>query len=699
MALRVTKTTLEVAGKLGVLAPLEAGYLPELLDFFMQNWSAAVSIEAAWSTDVTAPFSLSEERRGLVDRPYRRITTHWTGLRRGESARMFQAMLRSLHQRLLLPFYPDKTKSTAPTSGAVITCDPTYRRFFPGGRAIIHDWEDQRPANAEIFAIESVSSTTITATGPLGSHPAGARVMPLIETEIELDARSQLLSNEITDFSLAFDEVVGPGALNPWLPPWDNPPLPTYRQIPIMTLRPDWAAGVSAFARRSGEKEQDGRAPNVSISGDRPRVGYEWTFTGTSRARAWEILRFVDSRRGRLRAFWMVSPQTMWTAAAVSTTAIEIQPVSSIADMRRFFEWIAVRFSDGTILVRGIVDVVPTGTGTWSIEFSEPIPSTLANISLVRETTAAHLVRFDRDDYTEEWTTDEFLAVKCRAFELVHDRAVKIENFDAPIPIRNPDAVPDVHLWLESPANMRTPMGAPVAASGDEVERWADVRAGIARELRTTIPPLEGRHAYYASATLNLRARNYPAAMPFVKGELWTDPVEPIFSNALGMTVFVAMQRRETETYPSGDDRIVAYLDDLGAADGLYWSPTLVQFWEDAGRLSADFRIETPDILYPRAVPHVLCLTWKPGFYARVYADGYMRGEAPRAVVDLPIFTGDRGRARFFRFANNALDASSDDDTWFDSMAVYRRALTIDELNIVGQYFAGLVGTNWRKVV
>ncbi len=698
MALRVTKEAIEVLEKRGDLATIEPGYLPELVDFFLHNWDGGATVESSWLTDVTVAFSQAEERRGLVDRPTRSIGVHLVGFGRDESARMWNALLRHAHQELLIPLYTDKAKLTAPVSVATITCDARYRRFFPGGRAIVHDWADKRPTNIEIFQIASVTPSTITATAALGAHPAGARVIPLIQTSVELDGSARLLSDFHQDVNLTLDEVVGAGGLSPWLPTWDNPPWPTYRQIPIVTLGMDWPNGVTATVRRAGERTAEGRGTITSRFGDRPRIGFDFALTGKTREKAFEILRFVDSRRGRLRSMWIVSPQKLWEIRSLAANAIEITPTGSLADLRRFFEFIAIGYRDGTVIIRGIDDAIDVG-GSRFITPSESLATSRLDPADVRFVTSAHLVRFNSDGYREKWQSDELMSVDVSTIEVLRDRSWPIELFSDPMPVLQPDGLRDLHLWLESPNGMKDPGGLVVSTTGQDVATWKDLRVDQTRGLESPVPPLEQRHAYLATGALVLRARTYPGAGPFLKGELRTDTDEPIFSNALGMTIFMVAQRRTTETYPMGDDFLVSYKDGAAAGpDALLWTPTLVRFYEDSGVVDPDLSIVTADILYPRAVPHVVCLTWKPGFYAKVYQDGQIRGEAPRAAIDIPVFTGDRARARVFRFANNAGDAASADDTWLDAVVVYRRALELSEINGIGQYLAGVIGTTWRKV-
>ena len=127
---------------------------------------------------------------------------------------------------------------------------------------------------------------------------------------------------------------------------------------------------------------------------------------------------------------------------------------------------------------------------------------------------------------------------------------------------------------------------------------------------------------------------------------------------------------------------------------------TALTMAEDFGQAHADFTRNSEDALSPRQLWHVLCLTWKPGEYAKVYRDGELLLQLPRAPVDLPVGTVEvalKGQA--LHLANEDGSTPGSFDTQFDAALVFRRALHVDEIDIVGTYLADRVGIDWGRVV
>lgn len=700
---RVTHQAIAVAGKKGAPSPVIPGYIPELLDVFHHNWDSEVSIENQWSSDITVAQSGTEERWALVDRPSRTIAVRFTGLDQTHVARIEQAMIRQLHQRLALPLYPDLVKTTAaasPGATQVSVDDTSFRRFFPGARCVIHEFSGSTVANAEVLEIAAVTATEIFfTTGLVSAHPERARVIPLMETEIELQGQMTMLTDGIGDHQIVLREVDGPGALPAWTPNWDEPFTDTYRQIPILSLPIDWAEGVSVTVRRVGEAVTRGRANTVSVAADRPRLGFTWDFTTLDRAAAHRVLRFIDSRMGRVRTFWMASPvKKHWTPTAINVNAITIQAFGRFEDLERFFDYVSIKYQDGTTIVREISTVSRTGSNLFNLALSEPIPVARAVLADIVGVSPAHHVRFDSDSYLETWITNGVMQVQTPAVE-VPDKDVVIGRLSDPISELAAPSVPDLMLYLEPQVGLFNPSQQAVGQIADDIALWFDARAGQGRFLETDNPPFTGYHRTITTGVGPIRFRN-ETVDPNDIVAMRQGTAEPIWSNALGMTIFIGFQITGTvqRTYENLEYLVrLPNVNDDGT-DVFEWTLDGVKFYEDTGRENRDHWIATPHVATPRNAPHLACLTWIPGRHARVYMDGRLVGQAPAAPVDLPSLVTER--IRFFHIANGDGDTASQDDSWVSTMAIFRRGLSVDELNGVGKALTGLAGgATWEKII
>ena len=698
MVVDVSKITAEVAGRKATAQTVAPNYIPEALDVLLHNWrDVGFSISADWTTDVTTAYSGAEDRQSLVDRPARTFSVRFTGLRRGVAARLHSLLARQAHQRLLLPIYCDRTRlgSAAAAGATSITVETTaYRRFFVGGRIVLHGFGARSdPENAEVATIATVSGSTLGLAAPLAlDHAAGERVMPMAETEVRLDGSAVILSDLATDLRLDMNEVGGPSAIPPWIPFGDFPDLPTYRQIPILTIRPDWSGPRSVKVVRPGQTQSVGRVLEVETFSDRPIFGHTLSYTGLDRERAWAIMRFVDYCRGRAEVFWQPDPSIIWTATQLNPGSVFISTDASFDDLRRFYRYVSLRFLDGSVLVREI-ESASTSIGLVTLTFAEDIPSTVADVDLLKSVTPAYLKRLESDAYTEQWLTDDKLTIDLSTIEVPREQRSRIITFDESITPTSPGSIADCFLDLSATSDLYQPGGSPVSATEDLVGTWTDQRTGVPTSLQTPSSGYQD-HTYITTPGV-VMARYNPS--PPNRGVLELAGGGVLHSNALGMTIFIRIRQRATDnTYlDMANDYLVRYpnaLDD--GTDSFEWTWTGVKMNDDAGVDREEGWITTPDLASPAGTTHVLCLTWKPGQHARVYRGGVLLGESPQPIVDLPAALDYS--PRLFYLANPGNDpGNTTDDTQVFSCAVFKRGLTKEELNSVGRHFDG----NWRRIV
>lgn len=395
--------------------------LPPLLT---NNWEPGVEIDTTFQVDVTESFdSVAEERRALMDRPYRSMRALITGLKQAEAYRILNLIARHGSGRNVVPLYSDHSKVTASSSGTTIYCETRWRRFSKGARVVIFDWDGYTPTNVEYRLVSKISADRLTLTVALSStHAAGARVMPTMDCETNLGMSQDLLSDGLSNLNLSSIEVIGYSAL-PSLTTGDPPDFDLYNDLPILDIIPNWRDSQRVGFDRDGEVVNVGKGRFVELYGSRPRAVYDLSFSFHSRREAWRLLRFLESRRGRVRSFWLPGAQTLWRIVAIDEAYVDVKPDGDIDDLQEFYTYVAIVRKSGQVEVRTI-DSVTDNTTSWRLGFDIDIQTvTLAD---VRRVTSGHLMRLNRDSHTEKWITDEIVDVTVQAIDLLQEQDVEI---------------------------------------------------------------------------------------------------------------------------------------------------------------------------------------------------------------------------------------------------------------------------------
>lgn len=432
-SIRLTRAAFEVIRQTS--SPIQTLSFPAVVDFFLHNWAAVSILESSYQTDVCeSADTLAEERVGLCDRPYRSISLRWNALDQDEATRLLMLMLRLGTARYTIPLYPDQSIVTAASSGTTINCDTTNRRFFRGGKILICEADQTgNCVNAQYGVIQYVSDTTLTLTSGLtGSYPAGVSIVfPLLDTEITLSASMKELTDSACDFSMTVEEVNGFSALPPTFTGDIVPNATVYQGYPVFDFETNWINDVEIAFNRAGQKYGRGRGQIVALRGSRPQFEFSFDLLFGDRADTFEFLNFFDSRRGRLRPFWLASPNALWGApVAVTTGYVDVTAHGNLADLEAFVFAVAVVLEDGTVYVSNISSVTDNSgvNGTWRLNLSDAIPS--VTLALVKRVTSAHLVRFSKDAIQENWQTDSVCQIKVGMTEILNEKEVDISGVD-----------------------------------------------------------------------------------------------------------------------------------------------------------------------------------------------------------------------------------------------------------------------------
>lgn len=740
--LQLTRAGLEVMGKNPLFGTgINPSGLPTPLpNLFMANWSERVRLVTSWLVDVVEADTVAEERRILCDRPGRALTIRQTGLRQADAARLWANLKRLCHQRLVTPLYTDPARVTADSSGTTVFCDTATRRFFLGARVVVHAWGADGPTAPTYPIVQGILSDRLLlhSSTPLPqTYPAGSRVFPMLETEVDLEQSGTFVTDGTFDVQLTLHERGGRSALPTssldW-PAW----MPTWAGIPVLDVRVDWGSNVSATLVRAGERGASGRGTVVSVRGERPQVGYEVDVTATSRAQAWQVIQFNDAARGQGRTFWFVAPDTAWRALALTQTTADVAASGNLQDARDFVAYLAVRRTDQSVVVLPVTDVTDQGGGVWRFHFDDP--GTPLALGTTRKLTTVLHARQESNEFTEEWETDQACHLHLSVREALREQDVELASVADSIPdVSSPAALPDLVYWLDAnaglkwknvgPGSSEEPRRNVLAQVGDVVHTLEDVRAD-------PVDPGSYPHTFLAhfqhlywlgvdDGSLNAGMRTLAVGLGFGDQEHvvygpgsspgvfrpveFVDPglgFTYVFCGRLNSNPLALSQHADNLLRQSG---VVEWLVDSTGADG----PTqnVVKLYETLDVANTAHWIYLPGLHTGAHV--VLMLVWKPGGggYARVYQNGSLLGASASVPSTLPTNTARQvSLARLTSFDPSggshwsAGDLTADDlilhgaTGCLDQVLTYKRALSTSELNQLGTYLRARYGVPFLPI-
>jgi len=707
LEIRATRVAVEVVSKIpfarDTVEPLSFPIVPPNL--LRADWGAELTVESAYSTDVTrAATTIAEERRALVDRPYRTFGVRFVGQ---DSERVLQATMnlaRRGHTRTILPIYPDFAVVKKLIAPDFIGCDPLYRRFHRGQRVVIHTWSGVNPGLVEYAVVRSVNAEGLELVSPLaGSFPKGSRVYPLVDVEIALEAGLESLVSDALRQTLTLAEVIGKSAL-PALAT-GAPPEPHHVDgFPILVLSPDWASGLTSRVVRHGSQIGSGRGLVTGLAGARPVFVHEAKLKFLNRAAFWRVLRFFDSRLGRARTFWAVSPQALFVPTAIPTsTTIDVKQSGNLSDLQAFLQHIGIVRRDGSVTIHKVSSIVVQGSD-WRVTVIEP--HSLSGVGEIRRLTSAHFGRYFEDSLLEEWSTDNVCESRFQTIELLEEKAVTIPDVVEGLTVTGPDSVTGLFAWFDSglgtftsPSDMAGPtiLRTSKAVPGDAVSAWDDVRTpagGLPSLAGAALAADRPKLVFMENPELNNNRRS----MRFDSGPRWfrfrtsdaSENADPFWDNTLGLTVFLNV-RLTAEQFL---ERKFVWRSGI-----LEWDSLVVRLYENDG--SGAVTLTMPPGWALGSTLRTLALVWKPNDYIRLYRNGGapVVEQTAQKIIDLPTV------ARVTDICKFAGDVTSQSDEFaigldpfLNSAIFYRRALNNAGLNGVGTFLANAFGTPWTTV-
>lgn len=722
----MTRIVLEVLANENLQPLVSPLALPAVVpNYFMANWQTAIEIEESWSTDVAPSADAgAEERRSLVDRPYRTMAVQLTALTRSEVHRLWMNITRLADARGPMPLYSDHARVTGAVAGDIIPCDTTYRRFFKGARIAIHTWASNRPASVQYYLILEVKPTYIrTTTTITGSFGSGDRVIPMIDVEIALETSGLHVTREKTNLVLRVNEVVGQSALPPLVNIANVVGTQFFEDDPIFVTRPDWSTGVQSGVVRVGRSYGLGRGQIVFTEGERPQQRHELAIVNPTRAALWEVKRHVDSRRGRGRPQWLLNPSNLYELVAITSTYADITAEGNIEDMEDFIEAIGFEQRDGTVTIARIATITDNTT-TWRVNFETALASVPSS---VWRCSSAHHVRLSNDGIREQWQNDEVSQVSVSFIDLLAEEAVEFDTDDGEIDVETEiDLIDNLYAWFAMHKNAyniddHLCAAEPISSDTDEFHIYT------LRDVRDTLNP-DGiqlrayvnsncRFAQFTNRKLNkgfgMMHHSTQAAFKLINSP---GPVpaagagESLFGyDNLGFTMFV--QLVTGSTVPAfGLNRWLMQISSAASAELLTWRLNSIRIFDVAGTVDSSLHITPVTAGLTTSKPSTFALRIEPSVSSILYVDGAVNASATNPVITLPtddiILPADGGSFSssnyFLGLAPDSADAEIDEKygvKWFmNEMLMFQRALTTSEMNTVGQYLAAKYGSTWTDI-
>lgn len=672
--------------------------LPAVLPSILyHDWSAEVQIESRYETDASeSVFTLAEQRWGLFDRPTRAMSVSFWAKTPALSSKLRMQLARFAHTRAPVPIYPDDTVITASPTHTTSTqwtvpCDTSNRRFFVGARAVFCEAGSLAPNSFAFATVTAIAPTVLSVTFPTApsvNFDVGAVVFPCMDAEINLTASASFLTDDTPQVDIDFIEVPGastlPGSAS-------SPPgaWPTFQSLPIISWPIQWGDKVTMAVRRAGKRFDLGRGTLVFAQGTRPQIGYGLPATATSRAEFWEVLNFFDWARGRQRASFVISPDSMFDVTAQTTTYVEVTKSASLSDLQTFLSFVGIEFTDGTRTVRDISSITDQTT-VWRITFGSTIPATT-----IRRFTSAIKSRLESDVLREEWSTDGVVKMMLPFQELLAEQTVSIANLGLSSSVDPTIEIDDLFAWFDMNANTFTGTSTGAATGpalalepdveGDPITRVCDVRDPLNQSPLVLVGASDG--GSYEAPKLyrfnnpwlsgNRKFANHQSPGGTLGELFYLRPTNAqFFDNTTGKGLTIFWFGRIPPASPEG-----YFFRRRGVIE---WSTTKLDLYEDFNIGGTKQTFTYADV-GKATVPFVMTLRWDPNTSCKVYRNGVPLGAFSTQIADIPtassladeLLSAETTRIMHF-------DKVGSDLAWSNMMVIYRRALTQAQLNSIG---------------
>lgn len=399
-------------------------------DYLSHNWAARVEMETRWETDVVPSASTdAESRRQILNSPQRFLEYSLQPTDSDETTRAFMSLARFATQDTITPIFQDITIVTASSSGTILNCDGSNRRFAPNFDLVILPADGGDFGDAIRMTVASVGAGIINLTAALPSTvPAGSIVFPVMTTHQLVGSALTFATDNVAEQRARVLEKVSGGSIPASHPATIPAGTPTYLGFPIYTIEVDWIDTPEVTFTRTGEFVGFGRDQTTEVSPAKGRWTMTILHTFCDRDEFNTLLQFFDSRRGRLLPLWAYSPMPFFQFLDIQTTHVDVVENFDLADFSASIRHIAIVENDGTVTIREVQSIAsfPGGIARITPDTNFPVISN-ADVYYVG---MAMLCRFLEDVLRESWLNNEVCQTTTRFIELNEEVLHEIDDIE-----------------------------------------------------------------------------------------------------------------------------------------------------------------------------------------------------------------------------------------------------------------------------
>jgi hypothetical protein len=256
----------------------------------------------------------------------------------------------------------------------------------------------------------------------------------MMDCEVTLEAKAKQVTALNVAVTLEMTEVAGASQLPPTKS--DNPSgAQTFDDVPIFDYDPDWVDGIEKGRIRDGQKYRQGRTNRVYKAAARSRQWHKLDLTGLrapcasdSRSDVWRVVEFFDTRRGRLRSFWHIDHEYLWSVESFDPSGnfVGVSEFGDFTDFEAELEggFVGIVMKDGTFYVREAVTVQQVLT-VYRITVDPPLPAGLDPADVAR-IARARRSRFNSDELQENWKHTGYMGTSVEIVETLEEKDVEI---------------------------------------------------------------------------------------------------------------------------------------------------------------------------------------------------------------------------------------------------------------------------------
>jgi hypothetical protein len=372
----------------------------------LPNWAAGITERIEWMSEVMPSEADVEQRRSQRRFPRRSLEA---GFARYDitRARLDAFLTGSGHDEVLVPLWHEQYLLTGTLGSTLTFPDDTLamREFFAGDLAIVMGTD---PASYELLTVQSVNlgTDTITfASAPVGSWPAGSRVIPLRVGRMLEPVSMQNVAERAATVQMRF-----------FLKEHLKWPAPSWGYCsPLFRFKVNRATPLTlTFDRATHTIDNDFGQVEVTDASFQTRVGTRLALVLRGRQNVHRFRQFIGMARGRAVRFWMPTlARDLIGRDNFSSNYFDVAAIGLSDYVRSTQEartTVAIRFNNGRATVYRRVTAVSDAGASERIFVTPNIPP----ISLSEVEYIGFVVpsRFDQDAFELQHPVDDSAVVQ-----------------------------------------------------------------------------------------------------------------------------------------------------------------------------------------------------------------------------------------------------------------------------------------------